>query len=402
MDWTSPVSYEASPLAYPSARRVDAALSAAGLPHRVRELSQTTRTASDAAAAVGCEVRQIVKSLLFRTRDSGRPVLVLASGQHRVDQDWMERFTGEPLVRADPEYVRSVTGFAIGGVPPVGLASPLTPFIDYDLLEPREIWAAAGHPHAVCRLEPAELLAITGGRPVSVVSLERREEVPWLSFDCFGTLVDWRAGFCATVQRRTGPLSGGQLDRLFEEYLRQERRIEGMEFRSYHSVMTEALVAAGLAVGVPLSGHDAEAIVGSIPSWPLFPDTKLTLARLRREGRKVAVLSNIDRDLLDQTLDHHGIQTDLTVTSEEVRSYKPALAHWIRMLKVTATEASRIWHVSGGYEYDIPPASRLGFHTVFVGRYSTPPPGSSAELVVPDLEGLLDRIASVPSALPGR
>ncbi len=381
---------------------MDAALSVAGLPHRVRELSQTARTASDAAAAIGCEVRQIVKSLLFRTRDSGRPVLVLASGEHRVDQDWMERFTGEPLVRADPESVRSITGFAIGGVPPVGLASSLIPFIDYDLLESREIWAAAGHPRAVCRLEPSELLALTGGRPVSVVPLEQREEVPWLSFDCFGTLVDWRAGFCDTIQRRTGPLSRGQLDRLFEEYLRQERRIEGTEFRPYRSVMSEALIAAGLAVGVPLSGHDAEATVGSIPAWPLFPDTRVALARLRRAGRKVAVLSNIDRDLLDQTLENQGIEADLTVTSEEVRSYKPALAHWIRMLKVTATEPSRTWHVSAGYEYDIPPASRLGFRTVFVGRYSPPPSGASAEVVVPDLEGLLDRIASVPSPSLGR
>ena len=395
------MSDEGSPPAHPSARRVDAALSAAGLINRVRELPQSTRTASEAAAAIGCEVRQIVKSLFFRTRDSGLPVLVLASGDHRVDQAWMARFAGEPLVRADPEDVRSVTGFAIGGVPPVGLASVLTPFIDYDLLELGEIWAAAGHPHAVCRLDPAELLGVTGGRPVSVVPLHREEDAPWVSFDCFGTLVDWRAGFQDALEGVTGPLAHGRFDRLFEEYLRQERRVEGLAFRPYRSVVTEALVEAGRAVGIPLSVGDAGATVDSIPQWPLFPDTQAALARLRRAGRKVAILSNIDRDLLDRTLAHHQVETDLTVTSDEVRAYKPALAHWIRLLKVTAAQPSETWHVSAGYEYDIPPAARLGFHTAFVGRYAARPLGPSAELIVPHLDDLVGRIVPPPPLSPG-
>jgi 2-haloalkanoic acid dehalogenase type II len=369
---------------------------AAGLTGRVREFSQSTRTASDAASAIGCEVRQIVKSLLFRTRDSGLPVLVLASGDHRVDQAWMERFAGEPLVRADPEYVRSITGFAIGGVPPLGLSTPLTPFIDYDLLELKEVWAAAGHPHAVCRLDPSELLAITGGRPVSVVPIHRQDGSPWVSFDCFGTLVDWRTGFHDTLRRVTSPLSDEQFHRLFEEYLRRERMAEALPYRPYRSVLSDALVEAGRVVGVPISLGDGQAIADSIPGWPLFPDTLSALERLRQTGRKVAILSNMDRDLLDETLAHHHMGTDLTITSEEVRAYKPALAHWVRLLKLTAISPQETWHVSAGYEYDIPPALRLGFRTAFVGRYVAQPPGPGAETVVRHLGEFVGRIAPSP------
>ncbi|MCM2333782.1 MAG: YbaK/EbsC family protein [Anaeromyxobacteraceae bacterium] len=148
----------------PSAQRVQDALSERGLGERVVELTATARSAAEAAAALGCEVGQIAKSLVFRLRTSGRAVLVVACGANRVDPAKVEALLGEPLDRADADFVREQTGFAIGGVPPLGHASPLLTVVDEDLLRYPRIWAAAGHPSAVFPLTPQELVAVTGGR----------------------------------------------------------------------------------------------------------------------------------------------------------------------------------------------------------------------------------------------
>lgn len=147
-----------------SAARVQAALHGLGLSCDVRELDATTRTARDAANAVGCEVGQIVKSLVFRGATSGRTVLVLASGANRVNEDTLAALLGEPAAKADPDFVRAETGFAIGGVPPVGHPQPLTTLLDAALLRYDAVWAAAGTPHAVFRITPDELLRATGAR----------------------------------------------------------------------------------------------------------------------------------------------------------------------------------------------------------------------------------------------
>jgi prolyl-tRNA editing enzyme YbaK/EbsC (Cys-tRNA(Pro) deacylase) len=147
----------------PSAQRVQDALAARGLPNQVRELEQTARSAAEAAAALGCEVGQIAKSLVFKGRGSGRAVLVIASGASRVDTARVEALLGEPLDRPDADFVRAETGFAIGGIPPVGHARPLVTFIDEDLRRWPILWAAAGHPSAVFPLTPDELERLTGG-----------------------------------------------------------------------------------------------------------------------------------------------------------------------------------------------------------------------------------------------
>ena len=146
-----------------SALKVQQALAALGREFRVVEFSASTRTSADAAAAIGCDIAQIAKSLVFRAEPSGRPVLVVASGANRVEERRIEAALGEKLGRADADYVRDQTGFVIGGVPPVGHATPPATFIDHDLLQFAEIWAAAGTPHAVFRLTPAELVEMTGG-----------------------------------------------------------------------------------------------------------------------------------------------------------------------------------------------------------------------------------------------
>ncbi len=151
-----------------SAKRVQDALAARGFVFEVREFPQGTRTAAEAAAAIGCEVAQIAKSLVFRARESGRPVLVIASGANRVDEQAVAALIGEKIGRADADFVRATTGFAIGGVPPLGHDTPPLTLIDRDLLAVAEIWAAAGTPNAVFRLTPEDLVTMTGGQVAEI------------------------------------------------------------------------------------------------------------------------------------------------------------------------------------------------------------------------------------------
>ena len=151
-----------------SAQKVQDALTALGLPCQVVELPASTRTAREAAQAIGCTVAQIVKSLIFRGMQTGKPILVLASGVNRVNEKRLGEMAGEPIGKADAEFVRQHTGFAIGAVPPVGHPTPIETYIDADLLQYQEIWAAAGTPRAVFRLIPQDLQKVNRGSIVSI------------------------------------------------------------------------------------------------------------------------------------------------------------------------------------------------------------------------------------------
>ncbi|HVP21879.1 MAG TPA: YbaK/EbsC family protein [Anaerolineaceae bacterium] len=151
-----------------SAQRVQDALHALGLPCQVIELPGSTRTAIEAAQAVNCQVGQIVKSLIFMGAESRRPMLIVASGVNRVNEKQIASLVGEQIQKADADFVRNHTGYAIGGVPPLGLAEPFLALIDEDLLTYPTVWAAAGTPHAVFELNPRELQRMTGGRIVTI------------------------------------------------------------------------------------------------------------------------------------------------------------------------------------------------------------------------------------------
>ena len=151
-----------------SAQRVQDALAAAGFDNRVVEMPASTRTAAEAAAACGCAVGQIAKSLVFRGADTDQAILIIASGTNRVNEAAVGRLIDEPLARADPDFVRAATGFAIGGVPPLAHAAPLLTLLDRDLMGHDVIWAAAGTPRAVFQLTPDALMRMTGGRIVDV------------------------------------------------------------------------------------------------------------------------------------------------------------------------------------------------------------------------------------------
>jgi len=151
-----------------SARKVQETLRALGKNYIVTELPESTRTAVEAAQAVGCEVGQIVKSIVFMASLTRRAVLVIASGANRISETRISALVEEPIVKADVDFVRNATGYAIGGVPPVGHPTGVVIFIDEDLMKFERVWAAAGTPHAVFALNPLDLLEMTGGRVIDI------------------------------------------------------------------------------------------------------------------------------------------------------------------------------------------------------------------------------------------
>ena len=151
-----------------SAQRVQDVLTQHGLDLKVIEFKELTRTAQEAANAIGCEVGQIAKTLIFRGKTTSKPICVIASGKNRVDEKKIVQYMGEEIEKPDAEYVLQHTGFAIGGIPPIGYQLETKPLIDEDLMAYAEIWAAAGTPHSVFRLTPSDLLKITNGREVNI------------------------------------------------------------------------------------------------------------------------------------------------------------------------------------------------------------------------------------------
>ena len=146
---------------YSAQDRVRAALQAAGVSTEVHEFTASTRTAEEAAAAIGTTVGQIVKSLVFAAGD--QPVLALVSGSNQLDVLKLEALTGAPVRKADASFVREATSYSIGGVPPLGFPSPIPTYVDGDLLQYDDVWAAAGTPRHVFKVAPAELVRVTGG-----------------------------------------------------------------------------------------------------------------------------------------------------------------------------------------------------------------------------------------------
>jgi len=143
--------------------KVQTTLTNFGIQTKIVEFSESTRTAQDAANAIGCTVAQIVKSLIFCTEKTQQPILVLTSGVNRVNEKVIEQLVGEKIKKADADFTKRVTGFVIGGVPPIGHAQNILTFIDEDLLQHTTVWAAAGTPHAVFSLDSRDLARITNG-----------------------------------------------------------------------------------------------------------------------------------------------------------------------------------------------------------------------------------------------
>jgi prolyl-tRNA editing enzyme YbaK/EbsC (Cys-tRNA(Pro) deacylase) len=150
------------PARHPTALRTAQLLREAGLAGDVVEFEQPSRTSAEAADAIGCSVAEIAKSVVFRGTQSGQAVVVVTSGDNRVSEAKVAARVGEPLARADAAFVRDATGYAIGGVAPIGHSQPVKLLLDEDLQRFEQVWAAAGTPFSVFPLTPAELRRVTG------------------------------------------------------------------------------------------------------------------------------------------------------------------------------------------------------------------------------------------------
>lgn len=148
----------------PTAQRVQDLISSLGFTCKVIEFQESTRTAQEAAERAGCTLGQIIKSLIFRGKTTNKPILVLTSGANRVNEKRISEYAGEPIARADADFVREVTGFAIGGVPPIGHLQKMETYLDEDLMNYKTVWAAAGTPNAIFELVPNDLLQMTDGK----------------------------------------------------------------------------------------------------------------------------------------------------------------------------------------------------------------------------------------------
>ncbi|WP_427181681.1 YbaK/EbsC family protein [Paenibacillus sp. TC-CSREp1] len=151
-----------------SAQQVQNKLIELGYANKVIELPDSTRTAQEAADTIGCDVAHIAKSIIFRLKNNDKPLLVIASGVNRINEKQIKTHLNDSIGKADADFVREHTGFVIGGVPPLGHIESIITLIDEDLLQFREIWAAAGHPRAVFQLTPEELVQMTKGRVICV------------------------------------------------------------------------------------------------------------------------------------------------------------------------------------------------------------------------------------------
>ena len=212
----------------------------------------------------------------------------------------------------------------------------------------------------------------------------------WLTFDCFGTLVDWRHGI-----RTTGELLfPGRGEAFLEAYIALEAEVEEGPFKRYRAVLTETARRAAKKLDVDLKPDDATALVSTIPHWPPFGDVGPALSTLRREGWKLALLTNCDRDLIAQTQRRLPASFDAVVTAEDVSAYKPNHAHF-KLFQSTFGSSAKAWiHVAQSYFHDIRPTHELGITRIWVNRQGENDDPSLADAMI---RGLGELPAAVKS-----
>ena len=203
--------------------------------------------------------------------------------------------------------------------------------------------------------------------------MERPREFEFVTFDCYGTLIDWESGIRRAFKQAlegTG-LSQTQEAELFGLYQEEEKRIEGqMPYRPYREVLSLAASGAARKLGKNIPEGLASLLAEQLPSWAPFPDTNPALERLSTEY-VLGILSNVDNDLIEGTLKHFSVPFDLVVTAERVRSYKPGTEHFEEARRTIG--ADRAWlHVAASLYHDIEPASRLGINTAWINRKNSP------------------------------
>jgi 2-haloacid dehalogenase len=212
--------------------------------------------------------------------------------------------------------------------------------------------------------------------------------VRWVTFDCYGTLIDWDGG----VGRELARLFGAErAPDLLAGYHAAEAEVEAAEYRRYAEVMALSLARAARAAGVAVPAGEEGALGRALPGWRPFPEVPAELLRLRRHGWRLAVLSNCDREHIAASARALGVAFDEVVVAQDVRSYKPATAHWERFFAITGAERDRHVHVAASPFHDIAPARELGLTSVWINRAGAAPVPGPAR-VLPDLRGLADAL----------
>ena len=212
----------------------------------------------------------------------------------------------------------------------------------------------------------------------------------YLTFDCYGTLIDWKMGIEKELRPALGDVKlGGQ--ELLEAYGVVERREEST-YRKYREVLRRTVLSMANELGVEASDESASRFAASVPRWPAFPDTARFLHDMGSRGYKRYILSNVDNDLLEMTIKNNGLEVDGFVTAEEVRSYKPRAAHWEEFLRRTGAKKEEALHVAQSIYHDIVPTQQLGIASAWVNRYGGRLPADVLPSIISDG---LDSLAKV-------
>jgi 2-haloacid dehalogenase len=218
-----------------------------------------------------------------------------------------------------------------------------------------------------------------------------------VTFDCYGTLVDWRAGISACIER----LAPGRSAELLPLYYEAEAEVQAGEFRPYREVLQESLRRAASRAGVDLPAGAERLLPESLPSWPVFPDVAAGLGALRAAGRRLGVLSNVDADLFAATRQRLPVPMEAVVTADEVRSYKPAAGHFESFMAARGLEPGDWVHAAQSLYHDVVPAARLGIPCVWIDRLGEARGGEPAAAVLPGLLGLEEAVARLANVKPG-
>jgi 2-haloacid dehalogenase len=219
-------------------------------------------------------------------------------------------------------------------------------------------------------------------------------EIRWATFDCFGTLVDWRHGI-ATGAELLFPGRGADL---LDHYHRHESLVQ-QEFPGlrYRDVLAETLRRSTRDAGLDLIEDDATVLAAGMPYWPVFPDTRAALTELRAAGWRLALLTNCDRDIIGATQRRLGVPIDAVVTAEDAGAYKPAHAHFTRFAESFGVPRDRWVHIAQSHFHDMVPANELGIPRVWINRHGATDDPSIVNAVLPDLTGLAATVESVTS-----
>jgi len=188
-----------------------------------------------------------------------------------------------------------------------------------------------------------------------------------ITFDCYGTLIDWKGGLEQSFRTMFGSMVDGRMDELFDVYVQVEAEVESGSYRSYDEVLSEVSLRLADRLGFELTPEKHDTLSTMLPSWPAFVDTNNALVRLKKRFQ-LGVLSNIDRDMFAGTATLFDVSFDFLVTAEDVGSYKPALGHFQKMLDQHGQRDS-VLHVAQSLYHDGIPAGELGLAFVWINRY---------------------------------